>query len=151
MNDKDGSGRKPVLNGTVLGVEDDPDIRAMTVTVLQGAGAKVVTAATADEALAMVNSSEFDALILDWHLSGTTGSALLASVRTSYPRLFSRSAVVTGDLFSIPGEHEAESFGRPVLAKPFRFTVSPRLASKSAPASAVGAPSEACVVKRATY
>ncbi len=101
-------------------MEDDADIRAMTVTVLKGAGADVTTAGSAAEAIQRVDSKRFDAVVLDWHLSRETGSGLLEALRSTNPRLFGRSAVVTGDLLSVPGQHEAERFGRPVLAKPFR-------------------------------
>ncbi len=120
MSEKASNRRKPVLDRSILVVEDDPDIQAMTVAVLENAGAKVATAASAREALEVMRESKFDAVLLDWNLSDITGSALLESMRERDPELFARCAVVTGDLMSIPGQHEAERFGRPVLAKPFR-------------------------------
>ncbi len=92
----------------------------MTVSVLESAGLDVDTAAGADEALAKVAVDHFDAVLLDWNLAEITGAGLLEALRETRPELFGHSAVVTGDLMSIPGHHEAESFGRPVLAKPFR-------------------------------
>lgn len=111
---------KPRLSGTVLVVEDDPDIRSMTATILRVAGATVYDAASASEALSHLERNEIDAIVLDWNLVGETGSVLLEQLRERFPSLVRRSAVVTGDLLSIPGRHEAERFGCPVLAKPFR-------------------------------
>jgi len=111
---------KPRLNGTVLIVEDDPDIRSMTATILGVAGATVYQASTAAEALSALDERDFDALVLDWNLAGETGGVLLERLKERDPGLLRRSAVVTGDLMSIPGHHEAERFGCPVLAKPFR-------------------------------
>jgi CheY-like chemotaxis protein len=104
----------------VLLVEDDEDIRAMTTTVLAKAGVEVHAAGLPDQAEKRLAQAEFDAILMDWNLAGVTGGRLLEKLRDTNPRMFARSAVVTGDLLSIPGQHEAESFGRPVLAKPFR-------------------------------
>jgi CheY-like chemotaxis protein len=111
---------KPRLQGTVLVVEDDVDIRSMTATILQVAGAIVYEAASAAEAMSRIDHDDIDAIVLDWNLAGETGSTLLEKLRDRHPGLLRRSAVVTGDLMSIPGRHEAERFGCPVLAKPFR-------------------------------
>lgn len=122
MNDgapRAASGR-PRLSGSILVVEDDPDIRLMTASILRVAGATVRDAASATEALSCLDTATFDAVILDWNLAGETGGMLLEKLRERQPGLLRRSVVVTGDLTSIPGRHEAERFGCPVLAKPFR-------------------------------
>lgn len=111
---------RPRLSGSVLVVEDDPDIRSMTTSILRASGATVHDAATASEAISWLDRSKFDAVVLDWNLAGETGGVLLETLRNHHPGLLRRSAVVTGDLMSIPGRHEAESYGCPVLAKPFR-------------------------------
>jgi DNA-binding response OmpR family regulator len=108
------------LDGRVLVVEDDPDIRSMTASILRVAGATVADASSASEALSCLDRSEFDALILDWNLAGETGGTLLEQLRERSPGLLSRCLVVTGDLTSIPGRHDAERYGCPVLAKPYR-------------------------------
>ena len=111
---------RPRLSGSVLVVEDDPDIRSMTSSILRVAGASVCDAASSTEALSWLDRGDFDAVILDWNLAGETGGVLLERLRDRRPNLLRRSVVVTGDLMSIPGRHEAERFGCPVLAKPFR-------------------------------
>ena len=111
---------RPRLHGSVLVVDDDADIRSMTSAVLCSAGATVHGAASPAEALAFLGTQEFDAVILDWNLGIETAGIVLERMRDAFPGLLERSAVVTGDLMSIPGLHEAERFGCPVLAKPFR-------------------------------
>jgi DNA-binding response OmpR family regulator len=111
---------KTRLEGRILVVEDDPDIRSMTASILRVAGATVSEASSASEALSCLDREDFDALILDWNLAGETGGVLLETLRERSPTLLRRSVVVTGDLTSIPGRHEAERFGCPVLAKPYR-------------------------------
>jgi DNA-binding response OmpR family regulator len=111
---------RPRLSGSVLVVEDDPDIRSMTSSILRVAGATVSDAASATEALSCLDTAAYDAVILDWNLAGETGGVLLEKLRDCRPDMLRRSVVVTGDLMSIPGRHEAEQFGCPVLAKPFR-------------------------------
>jgi DNA-binding response OmpR family regulator len=114
------SSSRPRLDGRVLVVEDDPDIRSMTASILRVAGAEVAEASSASEALSCLDRNDFDALILDWNLAGETGGVLLDKMRERNPGLLRRCVVVTGDLTSIPGRHEAERFGCPVLAKPYR-------------------------------
>lgn len=111
---------RPRLSGSVLVVEDDPDIREMTSSILAVAGAGVSGASSSAEALTRLEAGDFDALVIDWNLAGETAGVLLEALRDSRPHLLRRSVVVTGDLMSIPGRHEAEQFGCPVLAKPFR-------------------------------
>lgn len=114
------SSSRPRLRGSVLVVEDDPDIRSMTAAILRVAGAIVFDASSTAEAMLWIRKNRFDALVLDWNLAGETGSVLLEQLRELHPDLLRRSAVVTGDLMSTHGHHEAERFGCPVLAKPFR-------------------------------
>jgi DNA-binding response OmpR family regulator len=111
---------RPRLDGRILVVEDDPDIRSMTASILRVAGAEVFEASSASEALSCLDRNDFEALILDWNLAGETGGVLLDKLRERSPALLKHSVVVTGDLTSIPGRHEAERFGCPVLAKPYR-------------------------------
>ena len=92
----------------------------MTATILRVAGANVYDTSSASEAIRWLDDHAFDAVVLDWNLAGEKGSVLLEKLRDLHPGLLRRSAVVTGDLMSGPGKHEAERFGCPVLAKPFR-------------------------------
>lgn len=116
----DKNGSNAVRGAVVLLVEDDEDIRDMSSAVLRRAGVKVHTADSTGSALEQVRSTTFDAAVMDWNLQDQTGSDILTVLRDQHPKLFQHTIVVTGDLLSIPGRHDAETFGRPVLAKPFR-------------------------------
>jgi signal transduction histidine kinase/CheY-like chemotaxis protein len=68
----------------VLVVEDDEDTRELTVRVLERAGARVLSASTAQEALDCVSNLRPDAVVTDLGLPGEDGYALLERLRTIY-------------------------------------------------------------------
>jgi PAS domain S-box-containing protein len=68
----------------VLVVEDHDDTRELTVRVLERAGARVLSASTAQEALDCVSNLRPDAIVADLGLPGEDGYALLDRLRTIY-------------------------------------------------------------------
>jgi PAS domain S-box-containing protein len=66
---------------TVLVVDDQPDARELIKRVLEDCSATVLTAASADEALAVVKASRPQVLITDIGMPGTDGYELLRQVR----------------------------------------------------------------------
>ena len=76
----------PVLRGrTVLVVEDHDDARELVVGVLEGAGARVLSASTAAEALDCATDQRPDVLVADLGLPGEDGYVLLARIREMCP------------------------------------------------------------------
>ena len=72
----------PLLGGrTILVVEDHDDARELIVRVLQSAGAHVVSAAAAAEAIERVATARPDVLVIDIGLPDEDGYALLHRVR----------------------------------------------------------------------
>jgi len=70
------------LSGVVaLVVEDDPDARELIKRIMTDAGARVIEAATAEEALARIESSEANILISDIGMAGKDGYELIRSIR----------------------------------------------------------------------
>jgi PAS domain S-box-containing protein len=65
----------------VLAVDDDPEAREVVRRVLQSFGAEVDTAASADQALAMIESSVPDVLVCDISMPHKDGYALIEAVR----------------------------------------------------------------------
>lgn len=57
---------------TVLVVDDERSIRASLRTILAGLGFTVVEAARGEEAVALVRTAQFDAVLLDIQMPGTT-------------------------------------------------------------------------------
>jgi len=75
----------PLLRGrTVLVVEDHDDARELIVRVLQSAGANVVGAAAAEEAIKRVAAVRPDVMVADIGLPDEDGYALLRRIRTLY-------------------------------------------------------------------
>ncbi|HEX3696230.1 MAG TPA: PAS domain S-box protein [Polyangia bacterium] len=66
---------------TILIVEDDPLDQALLATTLSGAGYSIVTAKTAQEALALFAARNFDAVTLDVLLPDVSGLKVLQQIR----------------------------------------------------------------------
>jgi CheY-like chemotaxis protein len=88
---------------TLLVVEDDPDLRAYLVEVLRNLGYRVLAAADAQAALAILNDTgrRIDLLLTDIVMPGMDGRALAAQARKVRPKLrilhmtgYSRNALV---------------------------------------------------------
>jgi len=104
----------------VLLVDDDADIRKMFRVVLEGAGAEVLDAATASEVVPLLALTSVDAMVVDWHLAGSSPAALLDSLEVIQVGLSARVLVVSGDP-RIAGRGGLGPLKRTrTLAKPFR-------------------------------
>ena len=71
------------MTATVLVVEDEPQIQELVAVNLEHAGHKVVRAATAEEAEAVIRAALPDVLVLDWMLPGDSGVALARRLRAN--------------------------------------------------------------------
>lgn len=80
-----GSSGQPLRNRRVLVVEDHADARDLIVAVLEGAGAEVVSTATAHDAVAHAREVRPDVLISDLGLPGEDGYSLLVEFRKICP------------------------------------------------------------------
>ncbi|MGH3093432.1 MAG: response regulator [Gaiellaceae bacterium] len=90
----------------ILVVEDEPVVRGLVVELLSGAGHEVITAASGEEALALLDG--VDLLVCDVGLPGVSGEAVGETARTRRPGL--PAVLMTGD----PAEPSPGA-----LAKPF--------------------------------
>ncbi len=68
-------------NVLVLVVDDEPDARELVASVLGSAGARVLSADSADHALALVKADRPDVIVSDIGMPGRDGYALLRDVR----------------------------------------------------------------------
>ena len=109
----------PPGSETILVVEDEQNLREVTVVLLQGAGYRVLQAKDAEEALAILAGPEprVDLLLTDVVMPGKSGAELAREGKRLRPELRSLfTSGYTGDLVSRQGvEMDQESF----LEKPF--------------------------------
>ncbi len=78
---------RPLEGLSVLVVDDDLDARELVSTMLCEAGAEVVTAGSADEAMAAIHARRPDVLLSDIGMPGEDGYSLLRRVRALEPTL----------------------------------------------------------------
>jgi PAS domain S-box-containing protein len=69
----------------VLVVDDEPDARALIKRLLEGCHASVTTAASAEEAMRLLQDGKFDLLISDIGMPGEDGYSLIRRVRALGP------------------------------------------------------------------
>lgn len=71
----------------ILCVDDEETPLVLRKFLLQKAGYEVVTASSAEEALAIANSSEVDLVLSDYLMPGTTGAELAYRFKLQHPNL----------------------------------------------------------------
>jgi len=104
---------------SVLVVDDDPEMRALILDVLQHEGYEVVEAKDGAEAVRALRSRDFDIILMDKNMPGPTGLDLLPGLQRVCPH--SRVIMMTafGD---VPSYMEAvEKGAAEYLFKPFRM------------------------------
>ncbi len=110
-----------VARGTeaVLVVEDDPQVRGVTVRAMQSGGYRVVAAASGRDALRLVAAelARVRLLVTDVVMPGIDGPSLAAELCRRYPGL--RVLYVSGYVDDALGKRGALAPGAELLAKPF--------------------------------
>src|SRR5215470_18265893 len=79
----------------ILSIDDNQPLNSMRQMVLAVSGFDCDLAATAEQALAMVLTCNYDAILLDYYLPGTTGSQVANTIKTLRPEI--PIIVVTGE------------------------------------------------------
>jgi two-component system KDP operon response regulator KdpE len=74
-------------SGVILVVDDEMSIRRALHTTLEKLGFKVVEAARGEEALSLVRTNPFDAVLLDINMPGMNGIETCKSMRRLFPRI----------------------------------------------------------------
>ena len=103
-------------SGTILVVDDDADLRTITMKTLEKAGYQVLTANDGQQALALMERQLPNLLILDLAMPGMDGASLLKQVRKTWGSL--PVIVHTGHATSRLMDEALESSPFTVLAKP---------------------------------
>jgi two-component system, cell cycle sensor histidine kinase and response regulator CckA len=106
------------INGRILLVEDDDDLRRMAEQILRSIGLDLVAARSAEEALDIhAVENRFDALVTDIMLPGLSGVDLVTKIREVEPNI--PVLYMTGYTGGLAGTRQA-NLGDPVLRKPYR-------------------------------
>jgi CheY-like chemotaxis protein len=110
-----------LANTTILVVEDDQDTRELLRTVLEDTGANVLTADSAEAALALYRHNPPDIIVSDMRLGSSDGYAFITVIReyNREYRGFTPAIALTG--FVYPGDEDraiAAGFNA-YISKPF--------------------------------
>ena len=100
----------------VLLVDDETAVTEMYSTALQSAGHLVACAANGQEALTLIKTFSFDAVVSDVRMPVMNGLELLSILEERHPRLVDRFMFITGWLGDL--EDDVNGSDRPVLEKP---------------------------------
>ncbi|MEO6802851.1 MAG: response regulator [Granulicella sp.] len=109
-------------SGTILLVDDDPDIRSLTRTFLEHEGYCVHSCGDPKRAAqvfhaALQSSGGIDLLITDFYMPDQSGMELACELKTSLPEL--PVLLVSGGFFSAAQLQQLRSEGWHFLSKPF--------------------------------
>ena len=75
------------MSATIMVVDDRAGIRKLLQEVLQSAGYDVLTAASGDEAVALVQQNSIDLVLLDMKMSGMDGLDTLTLIKEVAPQV----------------------------------------------------------------
>lgn len=104
---------------TVLVVDDEAPLRLVLERALTRAGYRVLQAAGPEEAYALLNSAQPDALLLDIHMPTMSGLALYIAIVARWPALEGCIAIMTGDAEADEVRTWLEHHRCLVIRKPF--------------------------------
>jgi signal transduction histidine kinase len=80
--------------GRLLVVDDEESLRITTGAILENEGYRVDTAASGDEAIALLDQIDYDLVLTDLHMEGGDGLSVLSQIRRHAPLTI--SVVLTG-------------------------------------------------------
>ena len=108
-----------VESGTILIVDDQPDLAEVLVEELRHDGHRVEIASTGTEALRRLERRAFDLSVSDTKMPGMDGLELYRELERRFPTLRHRVIFVTGDVLDADKRRFLRSIGAPMLMKPF--------------------------------
>ena len=110
----------PSLAVAVLVVDDEPSVLELQIAILETHGATIAGARSGREAIALLESRQFDLVISDLRMPGEiTGSDLYRWAERNRPALARRFVFVTGDTLSTDAGDFLAATGRRCVQKPF--------------------------------
>ena len=95
LAEEDNNGFSPAMaGGRLLVVDDEESLRITTAAILEKEGYAVDTAASGDEAIALLDEKDYDLVLTDLHMEGGDGLSVLNQIRRHSPLTI--SVVLTG-------------------------------------------------------
>ena len=117
------SERAPAVDAAscvVLVADDDAATRDVVRSQLERRGYDVMESSSGRDALRRLREGVAPRfLVIDLRMPDGSGGWLVSQVGYEFPRLISRTVVITGDAGSAMAAHVAARWGCPVLPKPF--------------------------------
>jgi DNA-binding NtrC family response regulator len=68
----------------ILWVDDEPHVVTLKCAILEAAGHQVTSAASAHEAIEMLERNSYDAVVTDWRLGDSNGRAIVQAVKMNF-------------------------------------------------------------------
>lgn len=103
----------------ILVVDDEPCLRRTLERALRTLGHEPVTVGDPRHAYELLESGDFDLVLLDINLPGMSGDALFLAIVRRSPELAGRVLLMSGDPWAVKTDWPAELHRCPVLTKPF--------------------------------
>jgi len=113
------AGAQPPGHGRMLIVDDESSIRAALAVFLRRAGHQVDAVGSGREALPLLGSRRYRAILLDLRMPDMSGEAVFATLEESDPDHARRVVFTSGDTESEGTRAFLRGAGRPWIAKPF--------------------------------
>jgi two-component system cell cycle sensor histidine kinase/response regulator CckA len=106
-------------SNTILVVEDEAAVRTLIGRFLRDAGYSVLTASSAEEALALARDATFELLLSDVVMPGMSGVRLAEQLKQTHPEI--TVLLISGYSEEHLDSHGAGVYHWPVIQKPFRL------------------------------
>ncbi len=103
----------------ILVIDDEEHIRGLAAATLANTGRTIDTAADAAQALALLRTKDYDVVVMDLRMPGTSGMALYVDLISLYPVLNGRIIIITGDALGQDVKNFVAQHKLEILAKPF--------------------------------
>ncbi len=110
--------RQPRRNHRILVVDDEVGVTDLIQDILQDSGYRVETRNDARQAIDLLKTEVFDAILSDMKMPGIDGESFLRELTSLGTRYTNRLAFVTGDTMSSRVANYLESTASPHLEKP---------------------------------
>ncbi len=105
-------------SGRILVIDDEVGVADMVSDILSTAGYEVETRYDSREALSLLRSDSFDAVLSDMRMPGLDGPALYSELHELKPALAKKMAFITGDTLSKDVAEFLSETSQPYLEKP---------------------------------